>query len=139
MKKHILLLLLFVTGISSYAQCDKKIILSSSASEHLNGINEVQNTDDRTTTMEYDSKAITITIDEYTLEGTVNAITCDWKTPYKEGKTVIKATMTRTNGEQMTTTITIEGKDGKNILVAAFDESPNQKLRLTLNKFEEKK
>ena len=140
MKKQALLLLFAaVTGIGSYAQCDKKNILSASSSELLNGSNELQNTDDRTTTVEYDSKLITITPGDYTMEGAVNSITCDWKTPYKEGKTVIKATMTRSNGVLLHVTITIEGKDGKNILVTEFEESPDQKLRLTLDKFEEKK
>jgi len=73
------------------------------------------------------------------LQGTVNSITCDWKTPYKEGKTVIKATMSSPGGQTMNMTITIEGKDGKNIFMGEFNESPDRKVRLTLEKFEEKK
>lgn len=140
MKKQILtLLFVAAAGISSYAQCDKKIILSASSTEFLNSANEVQRTDDKTTIVEYDSKSIMIMPGDNILEGSVNSITCDWKTPYKEGKTVIKATMSGPGGQTMNMTITIEGKDGKNIFMGEFDESPDRKVRLTLEKFEEKK
>ena len=140
MKKQILTLLFVAAfGISSYAQCDKKIILSASSTEFLNSANEVQRTDDKTTIVEYDSKSIMIMPGDDVLQGTINSITCDWKTPYKEGKTVIKATMSSPGGQTMNMTITIEGKDGKNIFMGEFDESPDRKVRLTLEKFEEKK
>ena len=140
MKKQILLLLLAsVTGACSFGQCDKKILLSASSFENLNGSNEVQGKDDRAITIVYDSKLISFTPGDITLEGTVNSITCDWKIPFKEGKTVIKATITRTDGSTVNTTMTIEGKDGKNSLIAEFEESINQKMRITLEKFEESK
>ena len=48
MKKQILtLLFVAAAGISSYAQCDKKIILSASSTEFLNSANEVQRTYDK--------------------------------------------------------------------------------------------
>ena len=140
MKKQILLLLLAsVTGACSFGQCDKKILLSASSFENLNGSNEVQGKDDRAITIVYDSKLISFTPGDITLEGTVNSITCDWKIPFKEGKTVIKATITRTDGSTVNTTMTIEGKGGKNSLIAEFEESINQKMRITLEKFEESK
>lgn len=140
MKKQILtLLLVAAAGTSSYAQCDKKIILTASSTEYLNGNDELQRTVDETTTVEYDSKGIVISPGGHTMEGSVISITCDWKTPYKEGKTVIKSSITNPSGELMTATITIEGKDGKVILLFVAEESPGRKIRLTLEKFEEKK
>jgi hypothetical protein len=140
MKKQILVLLIAVTTTAgSYAQCDKKVVLTSSKTEYLNTDNTVQRTVDEQTTVEYDSKAITITPGDHTMDGTISSITCDWKTAFKEGKTVIKTTLNGENGRTMTGTLTIEGKDGKLYLTAEFEEMPDTKIRVTVDSFEEKK
>ena len=140
MKKQVLTsLLVIVASISSYAQCNRKIVLTASSTEYLNGKSELQKTVDEVTTIKYDSTAIVVTPGDDSMEGTVNSITCDWKTPYKEGKTVIKTILKAGDGQAMTTTITIEGKDGKLIMLAEFEEMPDMKIRLTLDKFEEQK
>jgi len=72
------------------------------------------------------------------MDGTVNSITCDWKTPFKEGKTIIKATISNPNGQNMNLILTIEGKDGKNMMMAVFEEMPDLKIRMPVDKFEEK-
>jgi hypothetical protein len=105
MKKQFLILALTLTaGISSYAQCDKKNTLSSSATEYYNSKMELIKTVDEVTTVEYDSKSITIMPGDHTMEGTISSATCDWKTPYKEGKTVIKGKVDNPRGETMTCT-----------------------------------
>lgn len=139
MKKQILTLLFVAIAGISYAQCDKKVFLSAGATEYLNSSLEVQRTDENTTTVEYDSKSIIIMPGENVMEGTVNSVSCDWKVPFKEGKTVLKATMSNAGGQTMNLTITIEGKDGKITLLAEFDDMPDRKVRLTPDKFEEKK
>ena len=138
MRKQVLILLfIVVAGTSSYAQCDKKSILTSSVTEYLTSSGEVRKTVEETTTIEFDSKTIVITPGDHNMEGTVSSITCDWKTPYKEGKTIIKTIIAIGDGQTMDVTITIEGKDGKLILL--FEESPEKRIRVTLDKFEEKK
>ncbi|HQW92149.1 MAG TPA: hypothetical protein PKY28_03580 [Ferruginibacter sp.] len=138
MKKQILtLLLVAVAGISSYAQCEKKSVLSSSVTEYLDASGEIRRTVVEVTTIEFDSKTIFISPGDHNMDGTVNSITCDWKTPYKEGKTVMKATINVGEGQTMDVTITLEGKDGK--VVFLFEETPEKRIRLTLDKFEEKK
>lgn len=140
MKKQILTVVFAVAAsLGSYAQCDKKIVLTASSTEYLNSNNELQKTDEETTVIEYDSKEIVIKPGEHTMEGTISSITCEWKTPFREGKTVIKAVISRPSGETMNMIITIEGKDGKNVLVGEFEGMPDRKVRLTLDKFEEKK
>jgi len=140
MKKQILILAITLTaGVSSFAQCDKKNVLTASSTEYLNSNNEVQKTVPEVTTVEYDSKSITIMPGEQTMDGTISSVTCDWKTPYKEGKTVLKGTINNPRGEPMTCTVTIEGKDGKTSLLFEAVESPDMKIKITLDKFEEKK
>ena len=140
MKKQVLILLLVaIAGTSSYAQCDKKNVLTGSSTEYLNASSELQRSVDETTTIEYDAKSITITPGDHSMSGTISSIVCDWKIPYKEGKSVIKASVEGPNGQFMTTTITIEGKDGKVTLLFEADEFPDRKIRLSADKYEEKK
>lgn len=140
MKKQVLtFLLVAIAGISSYAQCGKKNVLTSSVTEYLNTSGEIQRSQEELTTVEFDSKSISITPGNNTMEGSIDSISCDWKTPYKEGKTVIKTVLSGQNGRTMNGTITIEGKDGKLLLMAEFEEMPDTKIRVILDKFEEKK
>jgi len=137
MKKTVLILLLaVVAGASSFAQCDKKSVLTSGVTEYLTSTGEVRKTVEEPTTIEFDSKTITIAPGDHVMDGTVTSITCDWKTPYKEGKTVIKATIAA-GDRNMNITITIEGKDGKVVLL--FEETADLRIRITADKFEERK
>ncbi len=139
MKKQILtFLLVALAGFTSYAQCNKKINLSANSTEYLSGTGEVQKTDAQLTTIVYDSKEISIMAGDNAMDGTVNSITCDWKTAFKEGKTIIKATISNPNGQNMNLILTIEGKDGKNMMMAVFEEMPDLKIRMPVDKFEEK-
>jgi hypothetical protein len=138
MKKQVLILLLvLVAGTSSFAQCDKKSVLTAGLTEYLDSSGEIRKTVEESTTIEFDSKTIVIIPGEQVMEGTITSISCDWKTAYKEGKTVIKSTITMGDGQPMDVTITIEGKAGQVTLL--FEESPENRIRLTLDKFEEKK
>jgi hypothetical protein len=140
MKKQILILLCAViAGTTTYAQCDKKNVLTASSTEYLNANLELQRTVEEITTIEYDSKAIVITPGDHNMVGTINSMSCDWKTPYKEGKTVIKGMISNPRGDLMNCTITIEGKDGKLTLLFEAEESPDRKIRISIDKFEEKK
>ena len=51
---------------------------------------------------------------------------------------MIKAILSDPTGDAKDVTITIEGKDGKVTLLAEVDEMPDHKIKLTLDKFEEK-
>jgi hypothetical protein len=50
----------------------------------------------------------------------------------------MKVTLINGQGESHNLTVTIEGKAGKVILYAVMDDQPDQKIRLTADKFEEK-
>ncbi len=141
MKKFILAgLVVLAVGMSSFAQCDKKVIVTSSKTEYLDANGEVQRSVDEITTVEYDKKDIIITPgDNPSMQGTIDSMTCDWKTPFKEGKTVIKTSITNPQGQTFSLTITIEGKEGKITFLAEMAEMPDQKIRIVVEKFEEKK
>jgi hypothetical protein len=140
MKKQVLTLLIaLAAATATYAQCDKKVTLISSLTEYLNDEGVVQRTVEEITTVEYDSKHIMISPAGRTIEGTVNSITCDWKIPFKEGKSVINLSYVRKNGQTENMTLTIEGKNGKVNLIAVMESSPERQIRIAADKFEEMK
>lgn len=143
MKKVILTLAIALTGsMAVYAQCDKKVLLSSSKTEHLNGSNEVQDTREEHTILEFNKTDITVIPNDSPddkMTGTVSSYTCNWKVPFKEGKTVIKASLVDKSGDVKNVIITIEGKEGKISAMAELDDNSGRKMRLTPDKFEEKK
>src|SRR5690349_1171127 len=99
--KHFLLagLLLAVTHIA-YSQCDKKVLLTASKTDHLGADSSVQRSVDENTTIEFDHATITVAAgDNPKMTGKVNSITCNWSTPYKVGRTQLKVTLTNPQGE----------------------------------------
>lgn len=139
--------LLFLTGllgiaIISNAQCteNKTSRFSSSKTEYLNESNNVENSRDEKTTVDFKNKDIIILIKgegEQKMTGTIKSATCDWSTPYKVGKSVYKATIVDEGGDVKNATITIEGKDDKLTFVVEVEEMPGKKIRLVADKYEE--
>lgn len=142
MKILFLLLTLFtLTSFTTFAQCDKKLLLTSSVTEHLDSSGTIQRTMDENTTIEISKTEIVIAPsgDEHKITGPIKSHECNWSTPYKEGKSVIKAELTDPGGQTMHATITITGKDGKVTLLFQIAEMPDRKIRVTVEKFEEVK
>jgi hypothetical protein len=143
MKSTLFTLFLLVAGsVVCFAQCDKNLRLTSSKTEHLDSSNALERTADEQTVIEITKSNISVLIEDgkQTLTGVIKSNVCDWKTPFKEGKTVINTTLSNENGDgEKDYTLTIEGKDGKVTLIAVSVQNPDKKLRLPLDKFEEKK
>jgi hypothetical protein len=141
MKRMIIALLLLSAGRTlSYAQCDKKVIITSSKTEHLGADSTVQQTEDEKTTVEFDKMNITIIpgSEDHKMTGTIKSYTCDWKVAFREGRTALKVTLADEHGETKDVRITIGGKDGKISFLAEMEDMPDRKIRLVVDKFEEK-
>ena len=134
------ILLLASTG-TGYAQCDKKIILNSSVTEHLDAKDSLTRRDDEKSTVEINKTEVVIKpgSEERTISGTIKTHECNWTIPFKEGKSVIKATLTDPGGDTKNATITIAGKDGKITLLFELEDMPDRKIRVPIDKFEEVK
>ncbi|MDB5124173.1 MAG: hypothetical protein JWP94_2302 [Mucilaginibacter sp.] len=140
MKTITLIFSLLVAGCTmSFAQCEKNLVLTSSKTEHMNADGVVQRTDDETAKIELSKTAINVSVnDEHKITGTIKSQTCDWKVPFKDGKTVIKASVSNDQGEEKNVTITIEGKEGKVTLLFEMDGMPDDRIRVGIDKFAEK-
>ncbi len=131
--------LLLSASITSFAQCGKKVTLTSSGTQHLDAKGTVLKTVDEKAIINIEEKNIKINVnDEHEMEGTIKSMTCDWKVPYKDGKSVIKTTMNE-GGEDRDVTITIEGTDGKVTLLYEMDGMPDERIKVAIVKFEEVK
>ncbi|MBL4674592.1 MAG: hypothetical protein JKY70_00030 [Mucilaginibacter sp.] len=117
------------------AQCDKTITLTSSETSFLDAQGAVTNT-------KTEEVKVTITPTDITIEpgndpqmtGKITSKTCEWKVPYKEGKMVIKSTISG-QGDEKHITVTIEGKDGKVTLTFEAEEMKDRKIQVVADKF----
>ena len=133
-------LILAAAFLNTRAQCGKKSILTSSQTEYLDASGTLQRTVDEKSSMEFDSTGLIIITanGDQKMKGTIKMDSCSWKTPFKEGKLIIKSTITHDSGELMEATITIEGKKGVVTLYFESPQSPDTKIRVVADKFEEK-
>lgn len=139
MKQFLVAAILLTAATAGYGQCEKKTVLSASKTDHLAADSSVQQSEDGAVTIEFDKTTFNVTPqNEGQLTGKVDSFTCNWPTPYKEGKSRMKVTLTNPQGEIQHFTVTIEGKAGKVTLYAVMDDNPDVKIRLIADKFEEK-
>jgi len=126
---------------AAQAQCGKKLLITASKTEFLGADSSLQRAEDEPSTVEFDSSNITIThgAQQEKMIGTVSKYSCNWKVPFKEGKTVMKAAFSNDNGEVKNITITLTGKNDKIIFFVEMDDQADRKFRLTADKFEERK
>jgi hypothetical protein len=138
MKTIILIFSLVLAGTAmSFAQCDSKFVIITSKTEHLDANGTLVKTVDEKAIVEIGKSDLTINVnDEHKMTGAIKSNTCNWTVPYKEGKTIIKATLSDEQGEDKNITITIEGKDGKVTLLFEMEGMPDDRIRVAADKFE---
>ncbi len=138
MKTIILFLSLLIAGSTvCFAQCDKKVIFTTSKTEHLDPSGVVTKTEDEKALVEIGKSDLTITVNgEHKMTGPIKSNSCNWSVPFKNGKTVIKATLSDDSGSDKNVTITIEGKDGNVTLLFEMEGMPDDRIRVKDDKFE---
>lgn len=142
MKTITLTLALLVAACTvSYAQCGKKVTLTTSKTDHLDASGNVTRTDDEKAVVVIGQTDISITVDnptdgEHKMTGKITTDTCNWPVAYKEGKSTIKAVITGGDGQDRNVNITIVGKDGK-VTLFFVAEGEDDRVRVNADKFEE--
>ncbi|RAK00393.1 hypothetical protein LX87_02095 [Larkinella arboricola] len=142
MKKLLVLPLLLAGILPGFGQCDKHLTLALSKTQYLDGSGAVQRTVEENSTVEISPSDVVITPGgktDHRMNGKIQSNTCSWSVPYKEGKSVYKARFEDPAGNQQNTTLTIEGKDGNVTFLLEIAERPDQKIRVNVDTFEEKK
>ncbi len=141
MRSTLIMLMLLVAGSTlCKAQCDQKVSVVASKTTHLDDSGTIKNTVDEQTTVSFDKTDVTVAIkrdgNAMNMTGKVKTYVCDWKVPFKEGKTTLGVNLENGNGESRSYTITIEGKDGKVILLATSPDEADEQIKLEADKFE---
>lgn len=142
MKKMFLsLVILLLAGSAAIAQCDKHVVYYSDKQERLNAEGDVIDTKTDAVSIEFTKEAIVVNVGDRpgALKATIQATTCEWKEVYKEGKAVYKVWFQRPDiGESTEGAMTVEGKEGKLQLMVEMDRLEGKRIRILVNKYEEK-
>ena len=137
-KSAFLFFVLIAASQISLAQCGKKFTIISSKTDHLDSKGNLTRTVDEKAVVVINPTNVFITInDDHEINGIIKTDTCNWQSPYKEGKTIIKTSVHADNGEDKNVTITITGKDGKITLLYQSEDEPDDTIRVIADKFEE--
>ena len=135
MKKTLILIFSLITlsATVSLAQCDKKVKFISSKTEYVDSRGTVTRTESEDALVQISKSFVSVTVNgENKGMFQIQSITCDWKSPFKEGKTFIKA-----SGDGMNISFTVEGKDGKVTGHFIAEGREDNVIKITADKFEE--
>lgn len=131
------LVLVLAGSTVSFAQCDKTVTLTSSTTNHLDDKGNVTKSKEETAIITITSTDLTVVPgdEDHKMTGKITYKTCDWKVPFKEGKTIVKAVLSGDGGDKHVT-VTIEGKGGKVTLLFEAEEVVGKKIQVVADKFE---
>jgi hypothetical protein len=140
MKVILLSAILFVTGLQAISQCDKKVTWYASKGNMFDASGSLLDTKIDSIFLETDPKKIMLRFksDQQALEGTVKEKTCDWKEPFKNGKTVYNASVI-VDGTTSNAVITVEAKDGNITLSLIMEARADKKYVIYIDRYEEAK
>jgi hypothetical protein len=135
------LTILLLTTVTGVGQCNRKVNWHAAKAELLDENGQVVDTKEGAITMTTDKSTIKLSIKEKpnkSIEGTIRESNCDWKEVFKNGKTVYKAEMRKTNSDNNSNgTFTIEAKDGKITILMEVEKMQGKKIRIPVDKYEE--
>ena len=138
MKIFFAVVMLIITGMQANSQCDKKIKWYAAKGEmyHTNG-NLLYNKQD-SVFLETGPQKISLKFqsDDQALEGVIKEKICDWKDPFKNGKTVYHTDVS-IDGMNSNATFTVEAKDKKITLTVEIEARKERKFLIYLDKYEE--
>jgi len=138
LKKALIIIFLMVAGTTAgFAQCDQTVTLTSSKTNQFDEQGHIDSRDEHTVITISKTEITIVPGEDHKMSGPISSKTCDWQTPFKEGKTVIKAKLSDENGDhEKNATITITGVAGKVTLTFEAEEKPGKKIQVIADKFE---
>ncbi|HVZ57249.1 MAG TPA: hypothetical protein VG870_11365 [Chitinophagaceae bacterium] len=145
MKKVLFIgLTVLLTSLGAVAQCGgKALILTGSKAEFLDERGNVQHTDDSKVVCRLDTQKVEFEHNDQpdeTISGAVEKLSCQWTTPFRDGKTTFTSQLTDKSGDPRDAQVLIEGKDGKLtiLLDLTAPDGRKMKIRVYVDSYEEK-
>ena len=138
MKALLLAFLLSAAGLKAISQCDKKVTWYASTGEMYDLSGALLDTKLDSIFFETDPQKISLRFkaDGKSMEGTIKDKTCDWKQPFKNGKTVYHAAV-NVDGQDSNATFIVEARDGKITLSMTLDIRNDKKFLIYIDKYAE--
>ena len=140
MKTILIFFILSTAGLQAISQCDKKVTWYASKGEMFDASGTLLDTKTDSIFLETDPKKITLRFkyDQKLLEGTVKEKTCDWKEPFRNGKTVYHANVS-IDGNPSNAAFTVEAREGKITLSLDIEVRQGRKFIIYIDRYEEAK
>jgi len=140
MKTILFFVMLVVTGIQANSQCDKKVSWYATKGEMYNTNGDLLDKKQDSIFFDTDPQKITLRFksDDKALEGTITEKNCDWKEPFRNGKTVYHAAVF-VDGVNSNATFIVEAKDGKITLSLVMEARMERKFLIYIDSFKEVK
>ena len=116
MKQIILILILSFSAIYSIAQCDKTVTWFSGKAEFLDTTGIVERREEGKIVVKVSKTNIILMHnddDNDTMKGVISGRVCEWKEPFKNGKTTFATSLIEKSGESNDVNVSIQGKEGK--------------------------
>lgn len=132
--------LLILLALSSQAQCEKNLTLTSAKTEFIDSAGKVADVKDMPTTVELTPHHIIVRLeqgDDGIIEGDIKNLKCNWKELYKSGQATFGSLLAKANGETREATFVLEAKDGKLYLTVAMERMNDRKMRLQIDRYKE--
>lgn len=140
MKTILAFFILFVTSLPAISQCDRKVTWYASKGDMLDANGTLLDSREDSIFLETDAQKITLRFksDQNALEGTIKEKACDWKEPFKNGKTVYQTTVS-IDGRTSNAIFTVEAKEQKITLSLTIEEMKDKKFLIYIDRYEEAK
>jgi hypothetical protein len=126
MKKFLFsLIMLSAFAVKGFSQCDKKVTYTASIAAASDAGSNTSDTIREKIIVQTSKTSVKLTHsdkEDDALTGTVTDLSCLWKEPFANGKSVLKCALTETNGNKSNGTLTIEGKSGKILITLDMDQ-----------------
>jgi hypothetical protein len=137
MKVILLFVILSVASLHALSQCDKKVAWYGTKGEMYDANGGLLDTKLDSIFLETDPQKITLRFksDDKALEGIIKEKICDWKEPFKNGKTVYH-TAVLVDGVNSNADFIIEGKDGKIILSLVIETRKERKFMIYIDGYQ---
>lgn len=140
MKAILISFILFVASLQAISQCDKKVNWYASKGDMFDASGTLLDTKVDSIFLETDPQKITLRFksDQKALEGTVKEKICDWKEPFRNGKTIYH-TNVFVDDRTSNAVFTVEAKDGKITLSLTIESMVDKKFLIYIDRYEEVK
>jgi hypothetical protein len=140
MKAILLSLLLVIKCLNAMSQCDKKMTWYASKGEMYDTNGTLLDTKLDSIFIETDPQKVSVRFkaDENSLEGTVKDKICDWKEPFRNGKTVYHTDVS-IDGTSGNATFTVEARNGKITLTVVVEARADKKYLIYIDRYVEVK